>query len=232
MRAVLYCFLFLLGLGIPAYASAQRWTVQVFAYSQAARAEDVAEQLRNVGYDAYTDAAPGASLTQVRISCFGARADADALAQDVRQRVAADALVAPLLESATPTVCAERELGFVPPAAWGLESSSSNRVSFWLEADGRRTITFDGKNWTLGQTAGTPANTTGSEWFDTLLPAALAPGLNATFRATQSRGVPLVRADLAGGSLLVTAGTLLWRSVGVAVVQQGADVFALRLTRP
>ena len=202
----------------------------MFAYSQAARAENVAAQLRNVGYDAYTDAAPGASLTQVRIGCFGARADADALAQDVRHRVAADALVAPLLESATPTVCAERELGFVPPAAWGLESSTEDRVSFWLEADGRRTITFDGKNWTLSQTEG--VDTTGSEWFDTLLPVAPAPGLNATFRATQSRGVPLIRADLAGGSLLVTAGTLLWRSVGVAVVQQGADVFALRLTKP
>ena len=231
MRAVLYCLLFSLGLGVPAYAAAQRWTVQVFAYSQAARAENVAEQLRNVGYDAYTDAAPGASLTQVRVGCFGARADAEGLAQDVRHRVAADALVAPLLEEATPTVCAERELGFVPPASWGLESSTEDRVSFWLEADGRRTITFDGRNWTLSQTEGA-LDTTGSEWFDTLLPAAPAPGLNATFRATQSRGVPLIRADLAGGSLLVTAGTLLWRSAGVAVVQQGADVFALRLTKP
>ena len=229
MRAVLYCLLFLVT-STPTYAAAQRWTVQVFAYSQASRAENVAEQLRDVGYDAYTDAALGASLTQVRVGCFGAKADAEGLAQDVRHRVAADALVAPLSEEATPTVCAERELGFMPPASWGLESSAADRVSFWLEAGGRRTITFNGKNWTLSQTEG--VDTTGSEWFDTLLPAAPAPALNATFRATQSRGVPLIRADLAGGSLLVTAGTLLWRSVGVAVVQQGADVFALRLTKP
>ena len=231
MRAVLYC-LFLLGSSFSVYASAQRWTVQVFAYSQAARAENVAAQLRGVGYDAYTDAPPGASLTQVRIGCFGAKTDADALVLDVRQRVAADALVAPLLESAKPTVCTERELGFVPPTNWGLESSTADWVSFWLEADGKRTITFDGQRWTLGQTEGALANAAASEWFDTLLPTAPAPGLDATFRATQSRGVPLVRADLAGGSLLVTAGKLLWRSAGVAVVQQGADVFALRLTRP
>ncbi len=237
MRAVLYCLLFLLVSSTPTYASAQRWTVQVFAYSQAARAEDVAAQLRDVGYDAYTDATPGASLTQVRIGCFGARADAEGLAQDVRQRVAADALVVSLSAEATPTVCAERELGFVPPAAWGLESSTASRVTFWLEADGKRTITFDGQNWALGQTvSGASASEAGSEWFDTLLPVASSPGLGetlrATFRATQSRGVPLVRADLGGGSLLVTAGKLLWRSAGVAVVQQGADVFALSLTRP
>ena len=233
MRAVLYCLLFLLVSSAPTYASAQRWTVQVFAYSQAARAENVAEQLRNVGYDAYMDAAPGASLTQVRIGCFGARADAEGLTQDVRQRVAADALVAPLSAEATPTVCAERELGFVPPAAWGLESSTAGRVTFWLEAGGKRTITFDGKGWTLGQTeSGALGGASSSEWLDTLVPAAPAPRLNATFRATQSRGVPLVRADFGGGSLLVTAGKLLWRSAGVAVVQQGADVFALRLVRP
>jgi hypothetical protein len=41
-----------------------------------------------------------------------------------------------------------------------------------------------------------------------------------------------VRADLGGGSLLVAAGTLLWGSDRAAVVQQGTDVFALRLVRP
>ena len=39
-------------------------------------------------------------------------------------------------------------------------------------------------------------------------------------------------ADLGGGSLLVVAGSLLWGSAQTAVVQGGADVFALRLTKP
>jgi hypothetical protein len=34
----------------------------------------------------------------VRIGCFGAQADADGLAQGVRQRVAVDALVVPFQE--------------------------------------------------------------------------------------------------------------------------------------
>ena len=230
MRAVLYC-LFLAASSLPTYAWAERWTIQVFAYSQSARAEDVALQLRKVGYDAYTETPSGASLTQVRLGCFGAQADADALAQDVRQRVAADALVVPLSAGADVTVCAERELGFVPPAVWGLESSTEGQVSFWLETDGRRTITFDGKSWILSQ-KGASGNATDSEWFDTLLPTPLPSGLTATFRETQSLGLPLIRADLGGGSLLITAGKLLWHSTRAAVVEQGADVFALRLTKP
>ena len=227
---------------VVASVSAERWTIQVFAYGQGSRAERVADQLRRVGYDAYTDAA--GSLVQVKIGCFGAQADADSLLQDVRQRVALDALVLPLADDAEPTVCAERELGFIPPANWGLESSTPDQVTFWLgvgtdegAVGERRTITFDGERWTLGQSEGGALDgTLGSlNWFDTPgleLPPAPPPGLSATFRATQSRGLPLVRADLGGGSLLVTAGELLWRSARAAVVQQGADVFALRLYRP
>ena len=211
----------------------------MFAYAQGSRAETVAKGLREVGYDAYTDAPPEGSLEQVRIGCFGAQADADGLVQDVRQRVALDALVVPLSENAAPTVCIERELGFIPPANWGLESSDPNQVTFWLAVDpdgGRRTITFDGERWRLGQDE-TPADRSPTDLglLDTPgvgLPAASPPGLAATFRATRSRGLPLVRADLSGGSLLVTAGELLWRSARAAVVQQGTDVFALRLYRP
>ena len=239
MRAVLCCFLVVLA----PYALAERWTIQVFAYAQASRAEQVAEQLRAVGYDAFTDATPatasGGLLTQVRIGCFGAQADAQGLAQDVRQRVALDALVVPLAD-AKPTVCAERELGFIPPANWGLESSSATQVSFWLDVGmggERRTITFDGERWTLQQSEADTAERkpqTDLSWLypDLSLPAAPPPGLAATFRATQSRGLPLIRADLGGGSLLVTVGELLWRSAQAAVVKQGADVFALRLYRP
>jgi hypothetical protein len=222
-------------------ALAQRWTIQAFAYAASARAEAVTERLRGVGFDAYTDTLPGSSLVLVRIGCFGAQADADALAQDVRERVAADALVIPFQEGAEATVCVERELGFIPPAAWGLAATSSEQVTFWLEAQGRRYISFDGERWELRQTATqtAPQATTTPEDTDLLgeilaTPPSTGPGatFRATFRATRSRGLPLVRADLGGGSLLVAAGTLLWSSAQAAVVQQGADVFALRLYRP
>lgn len=222
--------------------SAERWTIQAFAYAASAHAEAVAERLRGVGYDAYTDTLPGSSLVLVRIGCFGAQADANALAQDVRQRVAADALVVPFQEGAEATVCVERELGFIPPPAWGLEAASEEGVTFWLEAQGRRYISFDGERWSLQQSATqtvpqeADASTEDTDLLGEILatPPATGPGatFRATFRATRSRGLPLVRADLGGGSLLVTAGTLLWRSAQAAVVQQGADVFALRLLRP
>lgn len=215
-------------------ASAERWTIQAFAYAAFARAEAVAERLRGVGFDAYTDTLPGSSLVQVRIGCFGVQADADALAQDVRERVAADALVVPFQEGAEVTVCTGRELGFIPPAAWGLEAASDEGVTFWLEAQGRRYISFDGERWSLRQTATQEATapTEDTDLLGEILATPPPTGLSATFRATQSRGLPLVRADLGGGSLLVAAGTLLWSSAQAAVVQQGADVFALRLSRP
>ena len=169
----------------------------------------------NVGYDAYTDAAPGASLTQVRVGCFSAKADAEGLAQDVRHRVAADALVAPLSEEAKPTVCAERELGFVPPASWGLESSTADRVSFWLEAGGRRTITFDGKNWTLSQTEGA-LNT--NRFQNGLTPSCRRPRLpvlTPPFARRRAGAYHSSAPTSPAGRCWLRPARLLWRSVGV-----------------
>jgi len=228
---VLYSLL----LCLSGVVSAERWTVQAFAYATPTRADRVVEGLREFGYDAYTDALPGGTLTLVRVGCFGAQADAEGLAQDVRQRVASDALVVPFQEGAGATVCVAREPGFIPPAAWGLEAETEDTVTFWLEAEGRRTITFDGARWTLSQTGSEPvtdASQQPGEGFAELLAAPPPTGLPATFRATRSRGLPLVRAELGGGSLLVAAGTLLWASARAAVVQKGSDVFALRLERP
>jgi len=227
VRAVLYSLL----LCLSGTVSAERWTVQAFAYATPTRADTVTEGLREFGYDAYTDMLPGGTLTLVRVGCFSAQADAEGLAQDVRQRVAPDALVVPFQEGAGATVCVTREPGFIPPAAWGLEAESSDTVTFWLEAEGRRTITFDGARWTLSQ-AGPDPLTESDEPLTDLLAAPPPAGLPASFRATQSRGLPLVRADLGGGSLLIAAGTLLWASPRAAVVQKGSDVFALRLERP
>lgn len=228
-----FCCLFLL---LLTNAAAERWTVQVFAYKNLSRAAIIAERLRGVGYDAYTGELPESSLIGVRIGCFGAQADAEGLAQDVRQRVTLDALVVPFQEGAEVTVCVERELGFIPPARWGVHRQSATEVTFWVEAAGRRYITFDGERWALmqvdGIVDGALDGVTDTDPLTAPLNTPPQAGLTATFRATRSRGLPLVRADLGGGSLLVAAGSLLWRSAQTAVVQGGADVFALRLTKP
>ena len=79
------------------------------------------------------------------MNIFSARSlNFSALAADVRQRVTLDAFVAPFQDGAAATVCADREPGFLAPAAWGLETRSAEAVTFWLEASGRRSITFDG----------------------------------------------------------------------------------------
>lgn len=219
-------------------AHAHNWAIQAFAFGSRAQAESVVGQLRSVGFDAYSSVPEGGDLEQVRIGCFDDQKDAEALARDVRERVALDAQVVPFAPGDAATVCVARQLGFIPPVSWGIESSTASSVTFWLEASGQRTITFDGERWTLEQAENDPLGLLSG--FDETSDASLAdllgprpaPGLDATFRATQSRGLPILRADLAGGSLVVTSGRLLWSSARAAVVEEGSDVFALRLYRP
>lgn len=234
MRAVLYCLLSLLALQCSApHAWAQTWAIQVFAFAGEVQAAAVATQLRAVGFDAYSSVSVESSLVQVRIGCFSDQSDADGLAQDVRQRVALDALVVPFKTGDAATVCVTRQLGFIPPPSWGVERETATSVTFWLGADGR-TITFGGDTWILEQGDGSldPLEPFAEGPLDAPLEPRTPAGLSAQFRATRSRGLPLVRADLEGGSLLITSGQLLWASAQAAVVQGGADVFALRLYRP
>ncbi|ADI13573.1 SPOR domain-containing protein [Truepera radiovictrix] len=220
MRAALCCFCFALGLAW-AQPPSGAFALQVFAFGDPAHAQRVAERLRTYGFDAYTETPPGSRWVQVRIGCFGARADAEGLLADVRARVSADALIVPFSPGAGASVCAVRELGFIPPPRWELAHSGAERVSFRV-GDPPRYLVFDGR-WRVAQSdAETHAPSAG-------LPAGT---LHAHYRATRSRGRPLVRADLAGGSLLIAAGELLWTSRGAAVVQLGQEVFALRLVLP
>ena len=236
MRTALHSLVFLFAFAAAPLGSARNWAIQAFAFGSAAQAETVVSQLRSVGFDAYTSAAD--TLNQVRIGCFDDQNDAEALAQDVRQRVALDAQVVPFTAGDDATVCVARQLGFIPPLSWGIESTSASSVTFWLEANGRHTITFDGERWTLGQVERdplgliSPFGEASGDSLAGLLDDTPAMGLAVTFRATQSRGLPILRADLAGGSLLLTSGKLLWASTRAAVVEEGTDVFALRLYRP
>lgn len=238
MRPALYSLVFLTALAVTPLVSARNWAIQAFAFRSETQAAAVVGQLRAVGFDAYTSVPAPDTLHQVRIGCFGDQKDAEALAQDVRQRVALDAQVVPFETGDAATVCVARQLGFIPPLSWGVETSSATSVTFWLEASGKHALTFNGERWILEQIDSDPLGLLGSfdEDSEDSLAGLLEPrpeaGLRATFRATQSRGLPILRADLAGGSLLVTSGQLLWASTQVAVVEEGTDVFALRLYRP
>lgn len=228
MRAVLCWLCFTLGvtLGAAGFARAQpaggAFTLQVFSFGELTRAQGVADRLRAFGFDAYTETPPGSRWVQVRIGCFSARADAEGLLQDVRARVSGDALVVPFTPGAGASVCAVRDLGFIPPADWSVSGRSAERVTFRVGSSPPRYLVFDGR-WRVAQSSSDVAQGA---------PPPPAGTLEVRYRATRSRGLPLVRADFAGGSLLVAAGELLWGSQGAAVVRLGRDVFALRLVLP
>lgn len=208
--------------------------MQVFGFADETRAAGVASRLRAVGFDAYTETPAGSTLVQVRIGCFSGRADAEGLLQDIRQRIAGDALVVPLTPGAGVSVCVSRELGFIPPDDWGIAAQSASSVAF--RVGNARYLVYDGGGWRVAQSAADLAADDLAADLGRGAPSGRADGLSVGYRATRSRDLPLVRADFSanvgGGSLLVAAGELLWHSERAAVVQLGPDVFALRLFRP
>lgn len=222
----MFCCLCFILLTIAGFVRAQppgAFTLQAFSFYTQARAEGVAQRLRAVGFDAYIEAPASSGWVQVRIGCFGSRADAEGLLRDVHRRVSGDALVVPFTPGGGASVCVTRELGFIPPADWGVAARSPSSVLFRVGSAPARYLGFDGGGWWVAQSA--------SE-VERRDPPATPASLDARYRATRSGDLPLVRADLAGGSLLVAAGELLWHSGRAAVVKLGNDIFALRLFLP
>jgi hypothetical protein len=222
VRAAFCCLCLVVGLAW-AQPGGEAFTLQVFSFGDPAHAQRVAERLRTYGFDAYTETPPGSRWVQVRIGCFSHPTVAEGLLQDVRARVSEDAFVVPFTPGAGASVCAVRDLGFIPPARWEVASRGATSVAFRVGSPHPRYLVFDGR-WRVAQSAAelNPQGGAGE-------PAGTLP---ARYRATRSRGRPLVRADLAGGSFLVAAGELLWASRGAAVVQLDKEILALRLVLP
>lgn len=188
--------------------SAQSWTLQTAAFSGAERANLVVRELRQAGFDAYSERSR--AVTRVRVGCFLDRESAEVVATGLARRTGVQEVQIVALNRANvaqgPTFCVRREAGFRLPARWGIAENTPSAITFWVSAAGPRALRFDGREWRISQSA----------------PLQRAPERTA-------RAAP-IRAD----SLLIGSGRTLWRSPAQGsprtLVVQGAEaVFTLSL---
>lgn len=217
---------------LGACCSAQNVSIQTFAYSDLAQANRIRDQLRAVGFDAYSEPLPG-GLTAVAIGCFSDEDAATALLADVRGRLSADATIKTLSAQMPLSVCVQRTLAFYLPPAWGVASAAADGLTLWVNALGKRFLHFDGNTWRIFQNEEAWTQGREAQAFDPAQgQAAAGSPLGASFFATRSAHAQLIRAKLDGGSLIITAGELLWQGAGRAVVRQGSAVYVVFLSRP
>lgn len=202
-----------------------RWTVQTAAFSDYRQARAQVDELRELGFDAYSEFAMngGRQYARVRVGCFTTRETAAQFADDLRGFVTAEAVPQPLAPSASPSACVAWEVGFVKPLRWEIERRGED-VVFRVELDGVvGYVRHDGEGWRLSQEL-PPAAAMASP-----VAAGDEAGAAAGIEFEQARVLRLERviASLPGDSRLVAcAGTLLWQGGNAAIVERSDSVIA------
>jgi hypothetical protein len=210
-RFLLACLLLQLTLALAA-----SWTIQTVAFPDYRQAVETVETLQELGFDAYVEftmSGDGRQFSRVRIGCFAERHGAEAFARSLRGAVTQHAVIQPLNAGAGVSFCLRDEVGFVKPAAWGIERQSSHEILFRVSVAGHTGF--------IRRAAG--------QW--QLLPEpeavpAAATARQGTFRQHDVSGVALVGATLGDSDKVVCPGRLLWQNGSVAIVERSDSVVA------
>ncbi|HZJ08443.1 MAG TPA: SPOR domain-containing protein [Trueperaceae bacterium] len=104
-----------------AYAQ-ERWAVQVVALRDYREAQAAADDLRTLGFEAYTEFAmlDAQQWVRVRVGCFASREAADAMAEALRARITAQAQAVELSPGAKLSGCTQEVVGFLNAYGWRL----------------------------------------------------------------------------------------------------------------
>ena len=201
-------------LALSALTHAQNaWTLQTSAFRDAELAVVTVEQLRDAGFDAYSERF--GEVVRVRVGCFLGRESAEDMAANLAQHV--DMQIVPMNQGTTPgpTFCVHLEAGFKLPAAWGVVENAPEGITFWIDAAGRRFLRFDASGWRIYQNAALMNETVSVE---------------TDKQGRRSGQIVPIRVD----SLLIGIGELLWHgssSAAQTLVVRGKDeIFTLTLT--
>lgn len=211
----------LLALTVAALAAAQSWTVQTVAMRDLRDATSVADDLRRLGFDAYTEFTMANRLqyVRVRVGCFEGREGADAMADLLRGWAGRDAVVVERTPGAPARGCLVRDVGFVAPED-GWRQRAPSVASFEVQVAGvTGLVRYRGGRWQVHQAAADDA---------------LRIEVSTERRFVQVDGTPrpFVALRDPDGPLLVCAGRLLAEADGAAIVEQDGVVTACRLVAP
>lgn len=211
----------LLAVTAAAWAAAESWTVQTVAMRDLREATSVADDLRRLGFDAYTEFTMANRLqyVRVRVGCFHARDGAEAMAALLRGWATRDAVVVERTPGAPARGCLLRDVGFVAPED-GWRQRAPGVASFEVEVAGvTGLVRYRGGRWQVLQAAA-----------DDALPIAVST--ERRFVQVDAAPRPFVAIRDPDGPLLVCAGRLLAESDGAAIVEQDGVVSACRFVRP
>src|SRR5690625_4403092 len=131
--------LVLVGLLLGVAAAQELWTVQTVAYPDYRLAQATEAELRDRGFDAYTEFTmfEGRQYSRVRIGCFSSRDAAEWLAGLLTAGFTDEAVAVPMSEEAQPGYCIRDEVGFIKPADWSVHSQDSQQIIFRVHLAGR-----------------------------------------------------------------------------------------------
>lgn len=195
------------------------WSVQVVALRDLREAEDIANQLKRYGFDAFTEFAmdQGKQFVRVRVGCFVGRQAALAMADALRGHVTDSAVPVEASPGAPVRGCVTMNVGFLKPFRWTEATEPGLVPAYLVEVAGIEAhVAHTGERWRVLQ-EGEP------------VPTVLAGSTSARFSQASVAGVALVRLDDRAGGVLLCPGTLL-NSVGsVAITEQGEAIVACNL---
>ncbi|MDZ7800711.1 MAG: SPOR domain-containing protein [Trueperaceae bacterium] len=211
LRAVAWsCALLLAGT-----AWAQTWTVQTVALRDYQEARAVAADLERMEFDAYTEFAmnEGRQYTRVRVGCYHARRDAEALAELLRTRATDEAVAVSRTPGAPAAGCVRRNVGFRAPESYHQPIPGS--ATFVVDVgDMRGMIRFRDGRWELLQEPAAQA----------LAPT--RPGASTRFAQVADADPAFVRVREERDTWIVCPGRMLAQVARAAIVEQGGVVVA------
>lgn len=195
------------------------WSVQTVALRDLKEAQRIAERLRRIGFDAYTEFAMdrGLQFVRVRIGCFETRSSAELMADALRGNVTEAAVAVEATPGAPVRGCVRVEVGFLKPFRWDEVARPGTAPAFVVEVAGVEAhVAHTGLNWrVLQQGEAVPA---------------VDPALrSARFAQAVVGGAEFVRLDDIGGSVLLCPGKLMNMVGNVAIVELGEALVACSL---
>jgi hypothetical protein len=188
--------------------AADAWSVQVIALRDLRDAQSTAEDLRELGFPAYTEFAmhDGQQWVRVRVGCWVSRDGADAMAEILRGLSTAEAVAVPLSPDAE-VPCVDVDVGFLKPSRFMPLHLGGELPTYRVEvADHVAHVRHDGDRWTVIQGDVEPEPTE-------------APEGTLAYRSGEIRGFAVVLLVSDGVATVFCPGRLVAQAVDVAVVE-------------
>jgi hypothetical protein len=216
-HAVVLALALLASLAAAQPVPVEAWTIQTVALRDYAEAQVVAEDLRDLGFAAYTEFAMhrGSQWVRVRIGCWIGREGADGIVEILRAVATPEAVAVPVSPGA-PIRCVDIDVGFIKPTHYLPVHLPGELPTYRIEVgDHIAHVRHDGEAWRVLQGEDEPAPES-------------APRGELQFRTGELRGYAVVLQVIDGEATVLCPGRLVAQVADIAVVDWANAIVACR----